>query len=279
MAEPVEDPMTGEQISSTTIPKSLTSKSDVTELRSPSKKASVNHSTPKAAHAADTYSRRAGLGAYTQAPESFPSSRVIQYDDKYVTINDMFPKSSIHLLLLPRHPEMQLLHPFEALQDPSFLSDIQSQVRNLKALAAKELQRRFGKVSAQERKREEAIEKAMESGEEFDEIAIPAGRDWDKDIVAGVHTHPSMTHLHIHILSVDRYNECMRHRKHYNSFATPFLVDVEDFPLSKDDMKYQLKEKFLERDLICWRCGKNFGNQFAKLKHHLDGEFEEWKKQ
>ncbi|KAL8949305.1 MAG: hypothetical protein Q9222_004577 [Ikaeria aurantiellina] len=255
----------------------------VTELRSPSKKPSVktskSRSAPKAAHAADTYSRRAGLGAYTQAPESFPSSRIIQYNDEYVTINDMFPKSSIHLLLLPRQPEMQLLHPFEALQDPAFLSDVQTHVRKLKALAAKELQRRLGKYSAQERRKEEALEKAMESGEDVDETSLPPGRDWDKDIIAGVHTHPSMAHLHIHILSVDRYNECMRHRKHYNSFATPFLVDVEDFPLSKEDMRFRLKERFLERDLVCWKCGKNFGNQFAKLKHHLEGEFEEWKKQ
>lgn len=144
---------------------------------------------------------------------------------------------------------------------------------------AKELQRRFGKFSAKERERDEAMEKALDAGEDINEAALPQGRDWSKDVIAGVHTHPSMSHLHIHVLSIDRHNECMRHRKHYNSFATPFLVDVEDFPLGTEDMMRRAKEKWLDRDLVCWRCGRNFGNKFKALKQHLEGEFEEWTKQ
>jgi aprataxin len=29
----------------------------------------------------------------------------------------------------------------------------------------------------------------------------------------------------------------------------------------------------------CWRCGMNFGNRFARLKEHLEAEFEEWKRE
>jgi aprataxin len=29
----------------------------------------------------------------------------------------------------------------------------------------------------------------------------------------------------------------------------------------------------------CWRCEENFGNKFARLKVHLDDEFEAWKKE
>lgn len=123
------------------------------------------------------------------------------------------------------------------------------------------------------------MEKALESGQDIDESSLPPGRDWSKDVIAGVHTHPSMSHLHIHVLSIDRHNACMRHRKHYNSFATPFLVDVQDFPLSEEDMRRRKKERWLERDLVCWRCGKNFGNKFKALKEHLEKEFEEWKKE
>ena len=89
-----------------------------------------------------------------------------------------------------------------------------------------------------------------------------------------------MNHLHVHILSVDRHSECMRHRKHYNSFATPFLIDVEDFPLNKHDpRRHAGRERYLERDLVCWRCQRNFRNKFAKLKEHLEEEFEVWKKE
>ncbi|KAL8758167.1 MAG: hypothetical protein Q9199_001704 [Rusavskia elegans] len=287
-ADTPHDAVTGEEISSTTIPPSTPSKSQsneparnaFSELLSPSKKSSKQHKSPPKPHAPPaltTFSGRAGLGAYTAAPESFPTSCVISYDDEFVTINDLYPKSSIHLLLLPRRPDKQLLPPFEALQDLEFLSSIQQEVKKLRLLVAKELQRRFGKYSAKERERENVMEKALNAMEEFDESTLPSGRDWSKDVISGIHTHPSMAHLHIHVLSRDRHNECMRHRKHYNSFATDFLVDVEEFPLTSADAKRRRKAGFLNDDLVCWRCGRNFGNKFAKLKHHLEGEFEEWK--
>ena len=116
-----------------------------------------------------------------------------------------------------------------------------------------------------------------EGGEEV-EVEVPAGRDWSEDVIAGVHAHPSMDHLHIHVLSVDRYSECVRHRKHYNSFATPFFVDVDDFPLAPDDRRrHPGREGFLERELRCWRCGVGFGMRFSKLKMHLEEEFVAWR--
>ncbi|KAL8783862.1 MAG: hypothetical protein Q9213_004352 [Squamulea squamosa] len=289
-ADMAHDAITGEEISSTTIPPSTPSKAQsndcarnaFSELLSPSKKTSKQNkpsAKPRSPPALTTFAGRAGLGAYTAAPESFPTSRVISYNDDFVTINDLYPKSSIHLLLLPRRPDKLLLHPFEALQDPEFLSSIQQEVKKLRLLVAKELQRRFGKLSMKEREREIAMEKALSGSEEINESKLPPGRDWSKDVISGIHTHPSMAHLHIHVLSRDRYSECMRHRKHYNSFATEFLVDVEEFPLTEQDATRRMKAGFLNNDLVCWWCGKNFGNKFAKLKHHLEGEFEEWKKE
>lgn len=71
----------------------------------------------------------------------------------------------------------------------------------------------------------------------------------------------------------------MRHRKHYNSFATPFLVPVEDFPLAEgDERRRPGRGGFLERDLVCWRCGRGFGRGFKGLKEHLEEEFEGWKR-
>ena len=89
-----------------------------------------------------------------------------------------------------------------------------------------------------------------------------------------------MTHLHIHVLSRDRVSECMKRKKHYNSFNTPFLIDVADFPLAEDDVRrHPGKEGYLDRPLVCWRCGKNFRNGFAKLKRHLEEELEVWKRE
>lgn len=236
-----------------------------------------SHSNPPSAHLKLGSSTRQsilrdrdGLGAYIANPASYPSSRVITYSDAFVTLHDLFPKSSIHLLLLSRDPTKNLLHPFIALSDPVFRSQVQAEVSKLKILVAKELKRRFGAESAAEKKREQALEK--EEGE------VPEGRDWSEDVIAGIHAHPSMNHLHIHILSRDFHSDRMRHRKHYNSFHTPFFIDVEDFPLAEDDRRrHPGREGYLGEALRCWCCGKGFGKSFASLKRHLEEEFQEWK--
>lgn len=203
-----------------------------------------------------------------------------------------------------------------------------------KKLAATELRRRFGKVSAQEQQqrqvrreeeeeeerrgggggaggaggageagdeRKEKIDNALDAvdtkrGDDDDDVVYDndkvvlkrgpetptpsKGRDWEKEIIAGVHAVPSMNHLHIHILSRDRYSECVKHRKHYNSFATRFMVPLEDFPLdSGDKRRWPGREGFLDENLKCWRCGRDFGRSFVQLKSHLKGEFEAWKRE
>ncbi|KAI9827351.1 MAG: hypothetical protein M1819_006994 [Sarea resinae] len=277
-----QDAITEEEISGTAI-----SANDEASSNSPSPKASIRnaftelmarkpHPKPPAAAASSTthFWGRDGLGAYTHSPTSFPPSRVIYHTPTSVVINDMYPKSSIHILLLPRDSTRNLLHPFEAFEDPVFLSSVQQEVRELRHLVATELRRKYGRFSTQDRAREEALETDSPPPE------LPPGRDWEKDVISGIHAHPSMNHLHVHVLSVDRVSDCMRHLKHYNSFATPFLIDVDDFPLPPDDVRrHPGREGYLTSDLKCWRCGKNFGKQFAKLKRHLADELEEWKRE
>lgn len=219
------------------------------------------------------FSGRDGLAAYTVHPESFPPDRMIYHTDEWAVINDLYPKSSVHILLLPRDMSRSVLHPFDALEDTTFLAAVQAEVTKLRELVASELRRKYGRFSASEQTRIQAMEADDPPAE------LPPGRDWTKDVISGIHAHPSMNHLHIHVLSADRFSPCMRHRKHYNSFNTPFLVPVEDFPLAKNDKRrHPGREGYLDADLTCWRCGKNFGNKFARLKEHLAEEFEVWKK-
>ncbi|KAI0201071.1 HIT domain-containing protein [Astrocystis sublimbata] len=223
---------------------------------------------------------RDNLGFYTAAPENFPQSgedrRIIYYNDDFVAIYDLYPKSTVHTLLLPRSPRSRL-HPFDAFEDPEFLASVQAETGKLKRLVAKELQRRYGRFSAQEKQREAVLDGDVELE---DGAPLPEGRDWEKELLVGIHAHPSMNDLHVHVLSRDMVSECMKHRRHYESFNTPFLVDVADFPLAADDpRRHPGRAGYLNKDLRCWRCGKNFGNQFKKLKDHLSTEFEMWKKE
>ena len=44
---------------------------------------------------------------------------------------------------------------------------------------------------------------------------------------AGFHVVPSMKHLHLHVISQDFDSARLKNKKHYNSFTTPFFIDVE----------------------------------------------------
>lgn len=313
------DETPGEEVASTTIPPtkkgtpppqrnactpsslpsslSFTDMNTVTDLMSPHKKrrtSSPPKSRTKTPHSSTpstdparntTFLGRDGLGAYIASPSSFPASRVIYHDDKWVVINDLFPKSSVHILLLPREPAKQLLHPYEAFEDLEFLQGVQDEVKKLRALVAKELHRRFGKYSAQDQAHQRALDASETSPSASDttptspsQQTLPPLRDWSTSITAGIHAGPSMNHLHIHILSSDRHSECMKHRKHYNSFSTPFFVNMDEFPIKKGDSRRRAaREGNLDRELKCWRCGRGFGNKFARLKEHLEEEFLVWR--
>jgi aprataxin len=270
---------------------------------------------------------RDALGVYLAQPASFPSSRVVEHSRDWVVINDMYPKSAVHMLLLSRDAARNRLHPFDALADEAFLRAVRVQVEHVRGLVAKELERLFGCHSAppkqqqqqqqqQQKQRaekgkgrgyaavkdgdededekesgeksgqgakedEEEQEQEKEEEEEGDqEEETVRGRDWAAEIVSGVHARPSMSHFHVHVLSRDRVSASMKKRAHYNSFATPFLVPLDAFPLPPDDERRRAGARtYLQRDLVCWRCGRNFKNQFARLKAHLAEEFVVWKRE
>lgn len=217
------------------------------------------------------YSGRDGLVAYTRDPESFPSNRVVYFNDKFVVINDLFPKSSVHLLILPRNTEKNILKPQDAFDDPTFLAECREEEKNVRALVASELRRKYGKFSAAEKLRTAAMESDDPPSE------LPLGRDWNKEVISGIHANPSMNHLHIHVMSRDMMSECLKKTSHYLSFTTDFFVGLDQFPLAKND--YKRHYRHFPEDMICWRCGKNFKRKMASLKEHLETEYVEWKKE
>jgi len=222
------------------------------------------------------FNGRDGLGAYIKSPEKYNSDVVIYHDSDFVVIHDLYRKSSVHVLILPRSAKHNYMHPFDAFDDAEFLELCRAELKKVEALVAAELQRKYGRYS----KQDEELEKVLNGEVDIpNHQPLPVGRDWSKDVMSGVHAHPSMNHLHIHVMSKDRFSECLKHRKHYNSFNTAFFVPIEDFPLAKDDPRREpSKEGYLKQDFKCWRCGRMFGNQFAKLKAHLEEEFDAWKR-
>jgi len=99
------------------------------------------------------------------------------------------------------------MHPLEALEDPLFLAEVRVTASKIKETAAKELQKMFGKFSRQEERRQAVLNGIVELE---DEENLPVGRDWEKEIRVGIHTHPSMSHLHIHVISKDMFSESLK---------------------------------------------------------------------
>lgn len=217
---------------------------------------------------------RNALLTYILDPASFPA-QIITHNENTVLIRDAFPKATLHLLLLPRDASKRDLHPHDALDDPVFLEMIRGEVAESLKLAVSELSRLIGPFSESNKTRIAA----MESDDPPD--TLPPGRDFAKELRVGVHAHPSMNHLHIHIISRDMHSDRLKHRKHYNSFNTDFFIPLEDYPLAKDDHRRSVSYQNgnLREDFKCWRCGKMFGNKFTQLKDHLEQEFEAWRKE
>jgi aprataxin len=45
----------------------------------------------------------------------------------------------------------------------------------------------------------------------------------------GFHGRPSMRQLHLHVISDDFDNKCLKNPKHYNSFTTSYFIDGDVF--------------------------------------------------
>ena len=232
-------------------------------------------SKKKVAKMADSPTRRTtaygrdGLVAYTIDPASFPKSRVVYYDEKFVVINDLYPKATVHLLVLPREEKWNVQRGQEAFDDSEFLEDCRVMTQKVRHMAAEELRRKIGQYSASEKLRLEA----MEADDIPDEL--PPGRDWEQEVMTGTHANPSMTHLHIHVLSKDMHSQSMRKTNHYQSFTTDFFIRLREYPLAEDDDRRDYG--WFPRNMICWRCGRDFGNRMTSLKEHLEEEFKQWR--
>lgn len=232
--------------------------------------------TPKPEMKTSSFAGRDGLGRYIAKAESLPSSDIVFANSSFVAIRDLYPKATVHCLLLPRSPDKTLVHPFDAFQDADFLASTRAEAARLKDLVARELQRLVGEHSAADAPRRAVLDGEVEPETDADgSVVLPPGRDWMSEVKVGVHARPSMNHLHVHVISRDMCSVRLKVRKHYNSFTTDFFVPLEDFPLASDDTRRN-QAGWHEKPMRCWRCGRDFGNKFKELKKHLDEEFEAW---
>lgn len=159
---------------------------------------------------------------------------IVRSDDQTVTIKDGYPKARYHYLVISKES-----------------------IPNLRALNSAHLG---------------LLEKMLENGRSVAETVI-AKEPW-VTFRYGYHASPSMTRLHMHVVSQDLDSPCLKNKKHWNSFTTDFFQDAEriiSILQSKGKVELDVKgvyEPMLKLPLKCHVCKEELQNM-PKLKDHL----------
>ena len=99
----------------------------------------------------------------------------------------------------------------------------------------------------------------------------------DDTFKMGFHAIPSMAQVHMHVISQDFISDCLKTKKHWNSFNTEYFVPCETVLnllinqgncSSIQDANNRDKKELLGRDLQCNQCEFKPKNM-PTLKTHL----------
>ncbi|KAF9792138.1 HIT-like protein [Thelephora terrestris] len=195
-----------------------------------------------------------------RSPSSLPPTLLLTNSETSLTIFDKYPKATYHFLVLPR-----------ITADSGFTAD---ELENLQTLLAR------GK-KAEARGLIEGLKKDAQTAKEMVEKEMLKRHGYKWDVWIGFHAVPSLTHLHLHVISSDLCSPSLKHKKHYNSFHPNlgFFLHVDEvlawfgqdsasFDQQLMSLQNNLHEPLLKEDLACWRCRETF-KAMPKLKEHL----------
>ncbi|KAI9140102.1 HIT-like domain-containing protein [Paraphysoderma sedebokerense] len=180
--------------------------------------------------------RSNALREYIETPEKFPPSIMFSYDKDTVIIHDKYPKAKVHLLLMPRRAvsSVEVLDSSDE-DDKKFIDVLTEKCESV----SKELEVKYPKLRFK----------------------------------CGVHAIPSMTNLHVHIISQDFASDCLKNKKHWNSFTTDFFVPWKNCAeMFKAQGRIRFDKRFyeslLKEPLKCNQCNEHPKNM-PTLKKHL----------
>ncbi|KAM4584804.1 aprataxin isoform 2-T2 [Odontesthes bonariensis] len=92
----------------------------------------------------------------------------------------------------------------------------------------------------------------------------------------GYHAIPSMSHVHLHVISQDFDSPCLKNKKHWNSFTTDYFMESHDvIQMLETNGKVTVKEgtsELLKLPLRCHVCRKELST-IPALKEHLKSHF------
>ena len=159
---------------------------------------------------------------------------IVKSDEQTVIIRDAYPKARHHYLVLPK-----------------------DNISNLRALNVAHIP---------------LLQKMLDSGRSLAKEV--QAKEVGMSFRCGYHASPSMTRLHMHVISQDFDSPCLKNKKHWNSFTTDFFVEAErimDMLREKGKVELDVKgvyEPLLKLPLRCHVCKVELQNM-PKLKDHI----------
>ncbi|XVF76855.1 hypothetical protein PTKIN_Ptkin13bG0300500 [Pterospermum kingtungense] len=164
-------------------------------------------------------------------PEKY-KDQVLEASDDVIVLNDMYPKAKRHLLVLARFKGLDCL------------ADVRKEHLQL-------------------------LQTMHEVGLKWADKFLR--EDASLIFRLGYHSVPSMRQLHLHVLSQDFDSECLKNKKHWNSFNTAFFrdsLDVIEEVTNHGKATLQENERLLSMELRCHRCRSAHPN-IPRLKSHI----------
>ncbi|KAJ3298334.1 hypothetical protein HK104_010799 [Borealophlyctis nickersoniae] len=163
---------------------------------------------------------------------------VVEFDENVVVVEDKFPKSKHHYLVIPRRPIDSLGY-----LKRSDLPILDTMKRHADALVAK--------LTAKP----------------------TSGMIGEQQFRIGFHAVPSMRQIHLHVISQDFSSPALKNKKHWNSFTTEFFKPFEDVRAMLDSQGKvafdpPTYEAMLKGPLKCHRC-KAEARNLPELKKHI----------
>ena len=187
------------------------------------------------------------LSAANSPPESircpYPTGterqtvRLLYRDRHCAIVSDPYPKSTVHCLVVPMDPHLQSLNDLT-----------KDHVQLLQHM----------------------LWASAQYAEHLRSSSHPKLR-----FISGFHSIPSLPPLHMHLISLDLDSDSLKHKKHYNSFATQFFLPtqsvIEDIGEHGEVTRNQQVEQlmaFEKMPLRCLWCQQPFEGM-PELKGHI----------
>ena len=163
-------------------------------------------------------------------------SMIVKENDSIVIIRDAYPKAKHHFLVLPKE-----------------------NIPSLRTLNSSHLS---------------LLQRMLEFGKSLEEEIKT--KDSTVNFQHGYHAVPSMTRLHIHVISRDFNSPCLKTKKHWNSFVFEFFLPAEEVikrlqtsgKVEVDKAKYEVTLKSPLKCHVCHVTCKNMPTLKLHISQH-----------